>query len=376
MRRLFTACLFFIPVFAYCQKADTSEVYFELNIAKVGTVASMTLDSLWFTKAIAPGKKTILLGFGDYLGTDEYNRRLSQERAQNVKDYLVALGLNEKDIALCKGKGRIMHNPAPGEIGIIKDRKVQIIVSTLSNRKTVKPAPLTGADNGQDPAHTANKVVVKTKPESKPKPLPKPEPVQAPQPTRSADQKTSPASVPTPAPIVTPPPPVAAKPSGPKAPPVLPQPTTAPPLNRNAEIKRKPEKDLATLDPAKLQVGETIPLNNIFFAPGSNAMLRKSEPALDELYKFMNDNPDIYIEIQGHICCLDPADGTDEPDGLGGNRSEGRAKNIYIYLISKGLDKNRMRYVGLGNKKPAVFPEKTEYDRELNRRSTILILAK
>jgi len=354
-----------MPAFAYCQKADTSETYFELNIAKVSTVASMTLDSLWFTKAIAPGKKTILFGFGDYLGTDEYNMRLSQDRAQNVKDYLVALGLNEKDISLCEGKGRIMHNAAPGELGIFKDRKVQIIVSNAGSKKAVKPAPLTNIHD----TPPAKKVA------AKPKPAPKPVPV-----AESAQPQPAPppasAPVAAPQPVVTPPPPVAAKPAGPKAPPVLPKPTTAPPLNRNAEIKRKPEKNLATLDPAKLQVGETIPLNNIFFAPGSNGMLRKSEPALDELYKFMTNNPDIYIEIQGHICCLDPADGTDEPDGLGGNRSEGRAKNIYIYLISKGLDKNRMRYVGLGNKKPAVFPEKTEFDRELNRRSTIMILAK
>ena len=105
-------------------------------------------------------------------------------------------------------------------------------------------------------------------------------------------------------------------------------------------------------------------------------MLRKSQPALEQLFKFLDDNKNISVEIEGHICCLDPADGTDEPDGLGGNRSEGRAKNIYIYLVSKGVDRNRMKFTGLGNKKPAVFPERTEFDRELNRRATIRITAK
>ena len=367
MKRSFTFFLFLIPAFAYCQKVDTSEVYFELNIAKVSTIASMKLDSLWFTKAVAPGKKTVLLGFGDYLGSDEYNIRLSQDRAQNVKDYLVALGLNERDIILCKGKGRILHNPIPGETGIYRDRKVQIAVQNTP-KKVAKPAPIAKIEP--------------VKPTPTPKKIAPPNPPtvekEAPQPKSAMQPKPVVANVPTPAPTPTPTPapPVAAKPTGPKTPPVLPQPTTAPPLNKNAEVKLKPEKDLATLDPTKLQVGETIPLNNVFFAPGSNAMLRKSQPALEELYKFMVDNPSFYIEIQGHICCLDPVDGSDEADGMGGNRSEGRAKNIYIYLVSKGLDKSRMRYVGLGNKKPAVFPEKTEFDRELNRRATIMVLAK
>jgi outer membrane protein OmpA-like peptidoglycan-associated protein len=142
------------------------------------------------------------------------------------------------------------------------------------------------------------------------------------------------------------------------------------------EVKRKPEKDITTLDATKLQLDEVIPLNNISFAPGSNAMLRKSQQGLEQLFKFLDENRNLSVELQGHICCLDPADGTDEPDGLGGNRSEGHAKNIYIYLLSKGIDRRRLKFVGLGNTKPAVYPERTEVDRELNRRPTIKITGK
>jgi outer membrane protein OmpA-like peptidoglycan-associated protein len=248
---------------------------------------------------------------------------------KNVKEYLVALGLNEKDIIACKGKGRIIRTPIPGELGIYKDRKVMIITER-SAKKAAPPAP---------------------------KPTPAP-----------AKQEVAKTEAPKPVAAKVEPPKPAPAPSAPA------KPVSAP--SKTLEVKRKPEKDLATLDPAKLAIDEIIPLNNIFFAPGSNAMLRKSQTALEQLYKFLADNPDISIEIQGHICCLDPADGTDEPDGLGGNRSEGRAKNIYIYLVSKGVDKGRMKFVGLGNKKPAVFPERTEFDRELNRRATIRIISK
>ena len=345
MKHLLTLFLLLSFVNGYSQKADTSEVYFELNIAKVSTIASMSLDSLWYSKVLSSGRKTTLLGYGDYLGTDEYNLSLSENRAKNVKDYLVALGLDENNIVACKGKGRIVRSPIPGQLGYYKDRKVMIITERIA-KKMAKPVPEPKKVSPPKPA------IVKQE-------EPKPQPVK---------QEVVKVEPPKPAP--------AKQPEPPKPVPAPAKPTPPAPPAKGQEVKRKPEKDLATLDPAKLLVDEVIPLNNIFFAPGSNAMLRKSQPALEQLFKFLDDNKNISVEIEGHICFLDPADGTDEPDGLGGNRSEGRAKNIYIYLVSKGVDRNRMKFTGLGNKKPAVFPERTEFDRELNRRATIRITAK
>ncbi len=453
MRHFFMLFLLCSFINGYSQKMDTSEVYFELNIAKVSTMASMALDSLSFAKAIIPGKKTTLLGYGDYLGTDEYNMVLSQNRANNVKAYLLALGLDEGDIVECKGKGRIKRTPLPGEIGFYKDRKVMIITQHAPKKAavaaTVKPAPKPApvkeiskktepvVAKKEDPKPVAPKPAPKplpakeeapktvaAKPEHKtepkpvvakvepkpvaPKPDPKPVKKEEPKPVAKAEPK--PAPTPAPAPVAAPKPvaaktaaapapapatpkPVAAKVAPPVAPPppapkavaaktapaAAPAPATAPAKNeapKTAEVKRRPEKNLATLDPSKLQINEVIPVNNIFFAQGSNAMLRRSQPALDELYKFLNDNKNLSVEIQGHICCLDPTDGTDEPDGLGGNRSEGRAKNIYIFLTSKGIDQSRVKFVGLGNRKPTVYPEKTDADRELNNRPTLRIINK
>ncbi len=404
MRHILTILLLLGFVNGYCQKADTSEVYFELNISRVSTIASMSLDSLWFTKTIAIGKKTMLLGFGDYLGTDEYNLVLSQKRADNVKNYLVALGLDEKDITICKGRGGIMRRPVPGELGFYRDRKVQIITERTSKKiaktEVAKPVPAPPPPKKEKPAPP--KPVAKKEepkpvaPKPQPKPAPKP-PVAKPEPPKPVAKTEAPkppvakpeppkpvAKTEAPKPPVAkpePPKPPVAKPEPPKPPVVVakaeaPKPPAKAEAPKPAEVKRMPEKDLATLDPAKLVVNEIIPLNNIFFAPGSNAMLRKSQSSLEQLYKFLNDNKNISIEIDGRICCLDPADGTDEPDGLGGNRSEGRAKNIYIFLVSKGIDRNRIKYAGLGNKKPSVYPERTEFDRELNRRAVIKILAK
>ena len=409
MRYLFAFILLFVCLDSYSQKLDTSEVYFELNFAKVSTMASMTLDSLWFAKVVAPGKKTSLLGYGDYLGTDEYNLALSQRRVKNVKDYLVALGLNEQDLIECVGKGRIKRTPVPGELGFYKDRKVMIITQHASKKaeavksvvkkeepkavpvaavitpKKVKPAKQEAAPKME----TAKPVVKKEEPKPIPappapkktepvKPVAKkeePKPVPAPPVAKKTEpivKKEEPKPVPAPAPKKAEPvKPIAAAKPEPK-----PQPVATAKTADTKTVMRRPEKDITTLDPAKLVVNEVIPVNNIFFAPGSNAMMRKSQPALEQLFKFLNDNPNLSVEIQGHICCLDPTDGTDEPDGLGGNRSEGRAKNIYIFLISKGVNKSRLRYVGLGNTKPAVYPERTDFERELKNRATLKITGK
>ena len=178
MRHFFMLLMLFSFINGYGQKLDTSEIYFELNHAKVSTMASMTLDSLSFAKAVIPGKKATLLGYGDYLGSDQYNLALSQNRADNVKAYLLALGLDESDITECKGKGRIIRKPVPGEIGFYKDRKVMIITQHAPKKAAVaatvkpapKPAPVKEAPKKAEP-------VVAKKEEPKPavaKPAPKP----------------------------------------------------------------------------------------------------------------------------------------------------------------------------------------------------------
>ena len=158
--------------------------------------------------------------------------------------------------------------------------------------------------------------------------------------------------------------------------PKIPAPEAIVPLPKDAKVKRKAEKNIATLDPKNLIIGEIIPLNNIYFAPASNEMLRQSEPSLELLFKFLKTNTNLAVEIQGRICCLNPIDGTDEPDGNGSTRSTARAKNIYDYLVTKGIEKSRLSYSGLGNTKPSVYPEKTEFDRDLNRRATMKIIYK
>lgn len=132
----------------------------------------------------------------------------------------------------------------------------------------------------------------------------------------------------------------------------------------------------------KLDVGQSLVLQNLNFYPGSHYYVKESEKELKKLLKVMQENPKLKIEIQGHITAECPEclknKTRDSYDVLWGDwhLSRNRAEFIFDYLVKKRIDKIRMTFVGFGNTKPLVYPEITEKDREKNRRVEIKILEK
>ncbi len=115
--------------------------------------------------------------------------------------------------------------------------------------------------------------------------------------------------------------------------------------------------------------GDFIKLKNINFENNSNVVLPKSTRILFDLLKILEEKKNLKIEIQGHICCKNP-----EFQEL---ISESRAKAVYDFLVLNKINKNRLKYSGLGVSKPIYeIPELTEFEREQNRRVEILILEK
>jgi outer membrane protein OmpA-like peptidoglycan-associated protein len=53
--------------------------------------------------------------------------------------------------------------------------------------------------------------------------------------------------------------------------------------------------------------------------------------------------------------------------------SKSRARSVYNELVHLGIDKSRLDYVGMSNTEPLVFPEKTNADRQRNRRVDVKI---
>jgi outer membrane protein OmpA-like peptidoglycan-associated protein len=116
----------------------------------------------------------------------------------------------------------------------------------------------------------------------------------------------------------------------------------------------------------KMKTGQAITLKNIYFKKASAELLSESFPELDKLFRFLDNNKKVEIEIAGHTS----DEGTDEYNL---KLSQNRAQSIVDYLKKKGISADRMKPVGYGEKFP-VGDNTTEEGRILNRRVEFKIL--
>ncbi|MFC0877205.1 OmpA family protein [Saccharicrinis sp. FJH2] len=125
----------------------------------------------------------------------------------------------------------------------------------------------------------------------------------------------------------------------------------------------KPDTLLVKLQAIKKDV--IVVLRNVFFELNSAAIRPESGPALEDLYQFLNKNPDVKIQIVGH---------TDNTGSAQYNQklSEDRAKAIHDFLIIRGVNADRLSWLGKGSTNP-VAPNDTEEGRAQNRRVEFVI---
>ena len=107
-------------------------------------------------------------------------------------------------------------------------------------------------------------------------------------------------------------------------------------------------------------------LHNIYFATGKTRILDSSEPALNELYRFLTARPNQRIRIVGHT------------DNIGSDRSnqllsEGRCKEVKQEMVERGILPSRIEIEGRGERDP-ILPNTSEENRQLNRRVEIILL--
>jgi len=80
------------------------------------------------------GANITVEGFADPAGSVEYNLRLSRERADAVRDFLVARGLDGAVIrTVGYGKTRLVRNAERDEPGAELNRRVTFVIETPSN---------------------------------------------------------------------------------------------------------------------------------------------------------------------------------------------------------------------------------------------------
>jgi outer membrane protein OmpA-like peptidoglycan-associated protein len=126
-----------------------------------------------------------------------------------------------------------------------------------------------------------------------------------------------------------------------------------------------------TLD--KIVSGAKMNIENIYFVGGLAEILPTSFPALEMLFLTLKENPDLKIEIQGHVNC--PFNNCSYSPASLQTLSNERALAVQNYLINKGIAQSRMTSKGFSNSK-MVYPNATTEDKmKKNRRVEILVIS-
>ena len=117
-------------------------------------------------------------------------------------------------------------------------------------------------------------------------------------------------------------------------------------------ITETKKKDAAEVLKGNIKAGDNIVLDDILFKTGYSYLLTESVKTLENITKVMVDRKDIYFTIQGHVCCTQNSRDALDRKTRQRNLSVARAKYIYDYMAKKGVDKKRMKYVGMRRKFP------------------------
>ncbi|MFD2917079.1 OmpA family protein [Psychroserpens luteus] len=275
MKKLLLITLLFSQLLI-AQKEMTHEVYFETDKFEVPPTEHNRL--LMFLSEIESMDiaKISIYGFTDDRGTDTYNLKLSQDRANSIKTIFSNNEFDESVITNVDGKGEILLKLIKeNDLNKIRglNRKVEIIVSSVFPPKT----------------------------------------------------KESP------------------------------------------EVAEAKKREATELLKGELKAGDKFELNNILFKTGYSKLLPESKETLKELAEILVERKDLYFTIQGHVCCTKNSRDAIDRKTKKRNLSVARAKFIYDYLAKQGVNKRRMKYVGMRRKFPLGGEPK------LDRRVEILI---
>jgi outer membrane protein OmpA-like peptidoglycan-associated protein len=129
------------------------------------------------------------------------------------------------------------------------------------------------------------------------------------------------------------------------------------------EVKANKVNDL-TLEIISKKIGEEIVLKNVHFLNNSFELNENSFYELNKLAIYLLDN-DINILIEGH---------TDSIGNINSNilLSNNRARSVFDYLLSCGVDQKKLSYKGYGDSKP-ISENNNQIGRSLNRRTSFIV---
>jgi peptidoglycan-associated lipoprotein len=120
------------------------------------------------------------------------------------------------------------------------------------------------------------------------------------------------------------------------------------------------------LDP--IIIDKPIILQNIYYDFDEYYLRPDAVTELKKMVKILNDNANIIVQMGSHTDSNGSFPYNDE-------LSNNRAKAVVAFLADNGIDPGRLSWYGFGETEPLVYPELTDEDEQINRRTEFRILS-
>jgi outer membrane protein OmpA-like peptidoglycan-associated protein len=124
------------------------------------------------------------------------------------------------------------------------------------------------------------------------------------------------------------------------------------------------EKPVVTKDPEPKPV-VTSNAEVVYYSTGKSAITKENKEKLDSIIASLQADPSKKVRLDGYADDVGPAKGNKE-------LSEDRAKEVYRYLVKKGISKDRITYKGYGEG-PLADPSSKKESRAKNRRVELYV---
>ena len=139
------------------------------------------------------------------------------------------------------------------------------------------------------------------------------------------------------------------------------------PVRPAPEAPAESEAKLQGLSRQQLRRGSVVRVEKLYFKADSSVVTETSTDVLEEIYSFLEANPDVIIEVGGHTNTIPEHDFADQ-------LSAARAQAVVDYLVGRGIDEARLRAKGYGKRKP-VTHVKTAGAQRRNQRVELTVLS-
>jgi outer membrane protein OmpA-like peptidoglycan-associated protein len=153
------------------------------------------------------------------------------------------------------------------------------------------------------------------------------------------------------------------KPSLPPSPPVKPSAPPSPPVKPS--VSEKPKSKINPVKTVNLDTVTRYVAQNVLFEKSTSVMYPASFEELDKLATMLKKFPKKEIRVEGHTDYIGNAQSNFK-------LSEERAQVVAQYLIDKGIDNQRVKFVGYGGTRP-VSQEDSSEGHARNRRVEFVI---